>query len=178
MSLWLAAWNFENSLTVFSFSCESGFFLPPRLWSGHWHLGVSALPAPRSNKPDTQDNRPGIQAHKRLSVRQETLFPGHRQYRGLSRSLPERDSVISSVPTLRSPQIQPRPIRSSSCCFWYGRRLGSGKHRGLGSGSSQSRLIWGRGTESQPGGSLDSHVGYRGYASKSQCNNHKWHLKA
>lgn len=61
---------------------------------------MSASPAPRSDKPDTQDNRPGIQAHKRLSVRQETLFPGHRQYRGLSRLLPGRDSVISPVPTL------------------------------------------------------------------------------
>lgn len=96
MSFWLAAWNFENSFTVFSFrlffffsfSFETGFFLPPRLWSSHQHLGESVSPAPRSNKSDTQDNRPGIQAHKRLSILQEALFPSHRQYRDCpSRSL-------------------------------------------------------------------------------------------
>lgn len=42
--------------------------------------------------------------------------------------------------TMKSSQMEPVPIRSSSCRFRYGRRLGSGKHRRPGSGSSQSRM--------------------------------------
>lgn len=139
MSLWWAAWNFENPFIVFSFSFETGSsFLPDY---GRRHLKVSASAAPDLasliHRTIGQASRPsrGYLSAKRLcsqATGSAGSYPSH--YPGGEWSL------ISPVPTLWSLlrcslSLSGLPAVDSDMAGGWG--LGN---RGPGSGSTQSRL--------------------------------------
>lgn len=131
------------------------------------NLEVSASPAPRANKSDTQDNKPGIQAARGyLSVKrlcsQATDSTGGCPSRSLGRV------VLSAL----FPHYE---VSSDAACPYQVFQLLLQIWQEAGVWETQRTRLWllpeqadSESGRSQPGGPLDSYVGHRGYASKSQ----------